>query len=284
MILLLLPLIAAAVLAGWTPGRAPQQIAASRTALVTVSDARNRLIVDLGPDDFVITEGGQPREILDARVADYPVVVLVDTGRAARTSFSDIRQAVARFVDRLGERPIAIGTLGDPPATVATFDDSRSVRTKRLEALNADPGAETLTLEAAAGAARILGGAGSRFSAIVIVSASLSDGSRRSSDELVPPIIDCGASVHAIVNRVSAEAPIAGLTEVLRRLSDQTHGQFSTIYSAASYRVALDRLADRLASEMMIEYLVPPGSPATDIQIGVRIPGTRAHGLGVRPR
>jgi hypothetical protein len=72
--------------------------------------------------------------------------------------------------------------------------------------------------------------------------------------------------------------------EAIRRLSEQTHGQFSFIYSAASYAVALDALATRLARELMVEYIVPPGSQATDIQIGVRIPGARAHGLGVRPR
>src|SRR5438034_961578 len=169
---LLVTLIAAA------PGAAAgQQTADSRTALVTVSDARNRAIVDLGPDDFVITERGQTREILDARMADYPVIILVDTGGGARESFPEIQKAVARFVARLGQRPIALG-----------------------------------------------------------------------------------------------------------RLSDQTHGQFTAIFSPASYQIALDRLADRLAAEMMVEYIVPPRSAATDIQVGVRIPGARARGLGVRPR
>src|SRR2546425_11651988 len=117
MILALLATLFAAVSA--TAER--QQVADSRTALVTVSDARNRFIVDLGPDDFVITERGQAREILDARMADYPVVLLIDNGGAARQSFQDMQKAVARFIARLGQRPIALGTLGDPPATVATF-------------------------------------------------------------------------------------------------------------------------------------------------------------------
>src|SRR3954468_6780553 len=80
-----------AVVLGGTLPATTQQTVDSRTALVTVSDARNRVIVDLGPDDFVITERGQAREILDARMADYPVVVLIDTGSAARENFEDIR-------------------------------------------------------------------------------------------------------------------------------------------------------------------------------------------------
>ncbi len=72
-------------------------------------------------------------------------------------------------------------------------------------------------------------------------------------------------------------------TETLRALADETHGQFTTIYSSASYQVALDRLADRLAPQLMVEYVVPVGSTSgNDVQLGVRIPGARVIGLGVR--
>ena len=279
MILSLLASLAAIAL-----GPAVQQIADSRTALVTVTDQRTRFIVDLGPDDFVITERGQPREILDARMADYPIVVLIDTGAAAAQSFDDMRKAVGKFIARLGPRPIALGTLGDPPAIVATLDDDRKVLSERLDALTVKPGADTVTMQAAADAARTLRSLGSRFSALVVVSGSPIDTSRLTPDELIPPIVDSGAVVHAVISRASPDASITGLTDVLQRLANQTHGQFTTIYSAASYQVALDRLADRLASEMVIEYIVPPRSRATDIQVGVRIPGARAHGLGVRPQ
>ena len=155
---------------------------------------------------------------------------------------------------------------------------------ERLERMTVGEEGNTLALQAAAAAARRLRDAGSRFSAIVIVSASPVDASRGTPEDLFPPVIDSGAVVHAIVNRGTPETPLGGAMEYVRRLVDQTHGQFTPIYSAASYQVALDRLADRLASEMMIEYIVPPRSAATDIQVGVRIPGARAHGLGVRPR
>src|SRR2546430_9687465 len=112
---LLVTLIAAA-----PGGAAGQQTADSRTALVTVADARNRFIVDLGPDDFVITERGQPREILDARMADYPVVLLIDNGGAARERFHDMQKAAAPVIARLRPPALALRTLRDPPAPVAT--------------------------------------------------------------------------------------------------------------------------------------------------------------------
>src|SRR5437773_1288425 len=99
------------------------QTGASRTALAIVSDAKNRAIVDVGADDFVIQEGGQPREVLSVRVADYPVVIMLDTGADARVDFAMMRKAVERFIGRLGTRPIAIGTFSDAPKMLTSFDD-----------------------------------------------------------------------------------------------------------------------------------------------------------------
>ncbi len=260
-----------------------QQIGASRTALVTVSDARNRAIVDLGADDFVITERGQPREILDARVADYPIVVLIDTSREAQGQFADIQKAVLRFVERIGQRPVAIATLTDSPAPIATFDDDRERLTEQLKNATASSGT-AFVAQAVSRAARTFLADAPRFSAIVIVAASPADATSDAVDTLAPPIVDSGAVVHTIVNRATAQTALAPGLELMRRLTDQTHGQFTAIYSPASFEVALNHLADRLAAEMMVEYMVPPGAPATDIQIGVRIPGARVRGLGVRPR
>ena len=68
----------------------------------------------------------------------------------------------------------------------------------------------------------------------------------------------------------------------MRLVADQTRGQFTAIFAAPSYDAALDRLADRLAIELMVQYLVPPGPKAGDVQVGVRVPGARVVGLGVK--
>jgi hypothetical protein len=275
-----------------------QQTGASRSALVTVADGRNRPLVDLGPDDFVIKEAGEPREILDVRPADYPVVVLIDTGAAARGDFEDIRRAVARFIGRLGQRPVAIGALGDPPAMITSFDDDRGRILQRLAGLSTNQSGDSVALAGAALAASTLRETGAAFSAIVVVSASPVDATRRSPEEMIGSILDSGAIVHVIVNRANranlgaprgADAGAAGDTEgrstqMLRTMTEQTHGEFMTIYSSESYPVALDRLSDHLASELLVEYLVPVGSKGSDVQVGVRVLGARVRGLGVRPR
>ena len=56
---------------------------------------------------------------------------------------------------------------------------------------------------------------------------------------------------------------------------------FNTVFSAPSYGVALNNLADRLGTEMMVEYFAPGTAAPGEVQIGVRIPGAHVKGLRV---
>lgn len=266
-----------------------QQTGASRTALVIVEDPRaRRPIVDVGADDFVVQEGTNTREILSVRPGDYPIVVLIDTGADARADLPAMRKAVARFVERIGQRPVALGTFGDPPAMITTFDDERRDLTEKLDAIAVGESGGSLLLQGAALGARTLTPFQSLFSAIVVLSASATDDSRPTADDLVGPIVNSGAMLHVIANRsaqaASAERASSATATLLRTVVEQTRGQFRTIYTAASYEAALDQLAERLTSELMIEYLVPVQSKAGDVKVGVRMPGVTVRGLGVAPK
>jgi len=270
------------VLAGFatSPGLSAQQVGASRTALATVTDNRGRSIVDIDPDDFVVRESGKPREVLSIRVADYPIAVVLDNGRGAGKDFEAIRQAVTRFIGRIGLRPVGLA-LSDPPQLAAAFDDDRAVVLERLASAASKPSSEGL-LEAVISVAQSIREVGAAFSAIVVVSAT-PVGSVPA--EVLTPILDSGAAVHVVVHRDPAAGAAGRSSETLRVLAESTHGQFTTIFSSASYQVALDRLADRLAPELLVEYIVPAGETSSqDVQLGVRIPGARVNGLGVSPR
>src|SRR6267143_3311909 len=260
------------------------QTGASRVALATVVDPRNRPIVDVEADDFVIHEGADAREILSVHIADYPIVVMIDTGGNARTDLPMMERAAAQFIARIGQRPVALGTFGDPPAMLTTFDDERPKLMARLDAMPAASTGASLLLQGAALAAQTLRPTGSLFSAIVMLSASPIDASPNA-DALVSPIVDAGAILHVVANRSTRGygdgMALSGLAATIRTLVEQTHGQYTPIYTAASYRAALDQIADRMATEIMIEYLVPTQSKATDVKVGVRIPGARVRGFGV---
>ena len=256
---------------------------ASRLILAAVTDARGRAIVDVGADDFVVEEAGANRDILSARVADYPIVLLLDTGAAARNDFGLMQRAAQRFVERLGhDRPMAVGTFGDTPRMLTRFDDPHETVLARLGEVVASDGDSRL-LSGAAMAAATLQATGSLFSSVVILSATASDASRDSAEQALAPIVDSGTIVHVIANRDVGS--LAGRYDrALRALVEQTRGEYTTVYSSASYQAALDRLVDRLGSEMLIEYLVPPDSKPLDAKIGIRLSGARVRGLGVAPK
>jgi hypothetical protein len=261
------------------------QTGTSRVSLAVVTDPRNRPIVDIGADDFVIQEAGATREVLSVRPADYPIVILFDTGAGARDDVATIRKAVERFIDRIGERPVAVGTFGDTPVMIATFEDDRTTFGPKLDAAIANPHGQSVLTRGAALGGQTIRAVEPLFSAIVIVSAAPLGEMPDTSGEVLAPIIDSGAVVHVIANRAGTGSGAASPAVIaIRSLAEQTHGDFTSIYTAASYQSALDRLADRLSTEMMIEYLVPNGSKPVDVKVGVKIPGARVRGLGVAPR
>lgn len=254
----------------------------SRIVLVTVTGTGSRPLIDLEPDDFVVDEGGQPREILSLHVADYPIVVLLDNTSAAEEDIETVREAAARFISRIGARAVAVGTLTDPTATLASFDDRRATVLDRLKDVSANPAAPPLVLQAAANGARLIRENGTPFSAIVIVSARAVSALQATDREFLTPILESHTVVYVIANRTpAAPGSPRDQDDVLRAMAEQTGGQFTTIYSPVSYPIALDRLADRLATEVMIEYVVPSEAPGGDVRVGVKIPGARARGLGV---
>ena len=256
-----------------------QQIGASRTVLATVMDSRGRSVVDIEADDFVVRETGQLRDVLSVRVADYPLALVLDNGQGAGSDLESIRQAAGRFIGRVGRRPVAVA-LSDPPGLVATFEDDRAIVLQRLQAATATSSSEGL-FQAIVTAARTLQETGSPFSAIIVVSAAPVS---TVPVEVLTPVLESGASVHVVVHRGAATPSNqpGQSSEALRALTDETHGQFMTIYTAASYQVALDRLADRLAPELLVEYVVPVGSShGNDVSVGVRIPGSRVDARGV---
>ena len=273
-------ILLAAVLFGAYP--AAQERGAARVLLAAVVDSRNRPIVALGADDFVVEEEGRPREVLDAHVADYPLAIVIDDGPDQGASFDAVRRAVTRFIERIGERPVAIWRLSEPDRPLAALDAERASVLRRVSELEPRAASQETILQAVANAARLLVDTGTPFAAVLVIAARTVDASQASRRELLPEILASGATIHALSGRVTtARDGASGDQDILRLLAEQARGQYTTIFSTASYAVALDRLADRLAAEMMIEYLVPKESTAADVRVGVRIPGAKVLGRGV---
>ena len=266
-----------------TPVSAQSRLGNGRTVLAAVVDERGLPVVDVGLDDFVVTEGTEPRDVLDVHVADYPLAVVVDDRPATGASTAALRAAARRFIQRVGERPVALLRLTDGTHPVATLDDERPVVLEALSRLAVATGDAMGPLDTLAQAAAMLRQTGAPFSAVVVIVAAGVDASLLVSGELLRAIIDSGAAVHVVQAQVVGDTSADDAPpDLLRVVAEQTRGQFTAIYSAASYEAALDRLADRLAIELMVQYLAPDGARTGDVRVGVRRPGARVVGLGVK--
>ena len=262
---------------------AQSRLGNGRTVLAAVVNERGLPVVDVGLDDFVVTEGDEPRDVLDVHVADYPLAVVIDDRPAPLANAVAVRAAARRFIQRVGERPIALLRLTDGGHPMATLDDGRPFVLEALSGLAAASAEAMGPLDTLAQSAAILQRTGAPFSAVVVIAAAGVDASVLVRGDLLPAIINSGAAVHVVQVQAAGDASTdESATDLLRVVADQTRGQFTAIYSAASYEVALDRLADRLAIEMMVQYLAPDGARTGDVRVGVRRPGARVVGLGVK--
>jgi hypothetical protein len=258
------------------------QPAAGRVLLATVSDRNNRPTVDVGPDDFVVAEGNDDREILAVRVADYPIAVLIDNSGGSAPVLAEMRRAAARFVTRIGLRPVVVGTLADPVEVVATFDDERQHVLDAIAHIAASSSERVAVLAAVTRTAEMISAFETPFSVVVVISARAVDAAESTPADRLTPILESGAAVHVVALRAATgETGNPTPADLLRQLADQTRGQYITIYTPASLSIALDSLADRLATEIMIDYLVPADTAPRDVRVGIRIVGARVRGLGV---
>lgn len=255
---------------------------ASRIVLATVVDGSGRSMVDFAVDDFVVSEGGRERELLDVHIADYPIVLLLDDA-ADSSRWQTIVAAARRFINRIGERPVAIGLLTSGAALATTFDVDRLEQLGRLEDLKNNPAAPRAAFAVASKAIEALRSLEAPFSAVVVIAASPIGEAAPASSELLPSLVASGTTIHVVQGQPQGQAvdPSLGAPDVLKLLAEQTRGQFTSVFAPSSYSVALDRLADRLSTEMMIEFLLPEGAAGGDVRIGVRRPGARVVGLGV---
>jgi hypothetical protein len=268
----------ASIVATSTSPTAAQGVETAGTILVTVVDRANRPTVNVDAADFVVHQGHEPREVVAVRVADYPIVLLLDTAGDPDA----IRAAAMRFIERIGDRTVAVVTLSDPPVAIASFDGGRAGALEKIQEAPSAPTAARAPLQALAAASRMIRDLEAPFSAIVFVSASPLEDGHVEPPGFLTSFVQSRAILHVITHG-SSDAPGGSAAEgMLRTLANRSGGRHLMIYSPASFQVALDQLADRLGMELLVEYLAPAGgADEGEVRVGVKVPGARVRGLGV---
>ncbi len=114
-----------------------------KTALVRVTDLKNRAIPGLSKDDFEITENGEIKDIVSIQPSEAPfnLVLLLDVSGSVENYVNFIRKAARNFVDTVGEKDrVAIVTFNEDIELLSGFTTDKAKLSKSLDSFDAGGG------------------------------------------------------------------------------------------------------------------------------------------------
>jgi hypothetical protein len=276
-----------------------------RSVLVSVSDASGQPIVGLLPDDFVIEAGGAAIDTLEAVPARYPLVLMVDTGAAAREFVTGFREPLLRFTARTLLSPTALVTFGDTPVVAVKFTpDARRV-SRGINNLFARPDTASFLLDGLHRVAEEVKRLEVPVADAVLITAPSFDASRRDPGRVVRELVESGVRVHVVAQRArvagtmrmpdarsrrtvsAADAMLYTSREqsaVLDDLAGATGGTFQQVDLESGLEGALQRIHERHLGEYVVSFVSP--SPATSpdgLRMKVTQPGSHVTLTSMAP-
>lgn len=117
--------------------------ASLKTALVRVTDLKNRSIAGLTANDFEITEGGTTREIVSVErsTAPFNLVLLLDVSGSVENYVNFIRKAARAFVNTVDEKDrVSIVIFNDDVKVLSKFTTDKGKLSESLDTFDAGGG------------------------------------------------------------------------------------------------------------------------------------------------
>lgn len=114
-----------------------------KTALVRVTDLKNRAIAGLDAADFEVTEGGTPRQIvsISQSTAPFNLVLLLDVSGSVENYVNFIRKAARNFVNTVGkEDRVSIVIFNDDVKVISKFTTDKGKLSESLDTFDAGGG------------------------------------------------------------------------------------------------------------------------------------------------
>ena len=111
-----------------------------KTALVRVTDLKNRAIAGLEAKDFKVTEGGNSREILkvEQSTAPFNLVLLLDVSGSVENYVNFIRKAARNFVNTVGKNDrVSIVIFNDDVKVISKFTTDKGKLSQSLDTFDA---------------------------------------------------------------------------------------------------------------------------------------------------
>jgi VWFA-related protein len=289
---LILAFVSASALTGFTATTIAEQANGPRERALFVSavDKDGEPVSGLGPDAFVVREDGVRREVLRVSRATEPIdiALLVDNSTAASDEITFLREALAKFVAKMGPgNNIAVIALADRPTILADYTNDPKRLSDAVGRLFAMPQSGMTFLDAVLETAQ---GLGRRETPRAVIVPVITDGiefTNRYSKDVVAAVERVDAAVHIVGIGQFSYSEDHGIRERSFFLSDGPHksgGQQITLLSPHGLDPALQKLARELSSQYKVIYgrpqsLIPPErTEVSSAKTGVTMRGAPARG------
>jgi VWFA-related protein len=259
--------VSTSALRAQTPREAELARGLTRTVYVTVTDKSGYPVKDLTAGDFVVKEGGKPRDVVSAGVTNVPMriaIIVDDNGTGI------FRYGIAKFIERLqGTAEFALSTINVQQMKLVDFTANGDLLAAAINKLVARPGANDggQLLEGIYDTAKDFQKRFARRPVIVALTVGGEEHSTVPAHHVLDELQKSGASLHVIAVSSSAlrgtmvaQKPGAlleenmNLSEVLGDGSKQTGGTRGEIVASAGIVVGLRQLAEELRSQYAVSF------------------------------
>jgi len=292
------------VVAGWLTASTTQAQDNERSLYVTVVHGDGALVSDLEPTDFVVVEDGAEREVLRVVPTNTPmqVAVLVDTSASAQFATRDIRDALERFIVRLGTaHDISLITFGGPPRILVEATNRPDRLRDGIGQIFALSDSAAYLLDALVDTAHGFEQRESPRPVVVAITTEGLDYSRHNTNRVVDALHAAGAAAHMVVltNPVTttlranqfgdpfdSDPNVPDLYQrdlALTQVPESTGGQRRDVHLSTVVGDTVESLADLLTSQLKVVYSRPASLiPPDTIEVKMRRDNLRAFGTPVR--
>jgi hypothetical protein len=251
----------------------------TRKIYVTALDANGAVYTDLGPDDFIIKEGGKTRPIVS--IGPPPVkmqiAILVDDNGTGI-----FRVGVARFIEALmGRADFSIRVVSGQTMKLVDFTSDPGPLSDAVGRIGARPTTvETQLLDGITGVAREMEKRKMPRPVIVALTAGGTDVTPMQPDDALNELRKSGAQLYVVsVLTHGAAAPTRpgdmlneghALAAVLGDGPKRSGGDRVEISAIAGVDTGLSRFAEQLKRQLVLEYSLDGAKPSDRVSITLK--------------
>lgn len=258
----------------------------TRRLYLTVLDAKGAPYTDLGPDDFIVKEGGKLHPVTNLGPASQQkmqIAILVDDNGTGL-----FRVGVARFIEALlGRADFSISAVTGQTMKLVDFTSDPGPLSDAVGKLGARPTTHasegTQLLDGITGASRDMAKRKMARPVIVALTVGGSDASQMQPEDALNDLKRSGAQLYVVQVVTSTLRPNVtptrpgdllneghGLQAVLGDGPTRSGGDREEISAIAGVDTGLHRFADQLKSQLQIEYSLEGAKPSDRVSIALK--------------